>query len=113
VGQGAGAAACCALGGVYDGEPVDRAGVDPSDPFAAETPFLVKKSGAFLSYGDTRLGQGREHAREFLKNNAESAGQIDGEIRRQTRTCGRCQPEMPAVDAYVSPLELADPLVLT
>src|SRR5438552_6247402 len=34
---------------------------------------LVKKSGAFFSYGDTRLGQGREPAREFLKNNAELA----------------------------------------
>src|ERR1700704_2147024 len=28
---------------------------------------LIKKSGAFLSYGNTRLGQGRENARDFLK----------------------------------------------
>jgi recombination protein RecA len=57
---------------------------------------LVKKSGAFFSHGDTRLGQGREDVREFLKNNAELAGQIEGEIRRQTLTGGKYQPEMPA-----------------
>jgi recombination protein RecA len=73
---------------------------------------LVKKSGAFFSYGETRLGQGREHAREFLKNNAELAGQIEGEIRRQTLTGGKYQPETPAVDAFVSPMDLANPLVL-
>src|SRR2546429_2010128 len=34
---------------------------------------LVKKSGAFLSYGDTRLGQGRENARDFLELHPEIA----------------------------------------
>ncbi len=74
---------------------------------------LVKKSGAFFSYGETRLGQGREHAREFLKSNPELAGQIEGEIRRQTLTGGKYQPETPAVDAFVSPLELAEPVGAT
>jgi recombination protein RecA len=73
---------------------------------------LVKKSGAFFSYGETRLGQGREHAREFLRNNADLGGQLEGEIRRQTLTGGKYQPETPAVDAYVSPLDLADRLTL-
>ena len=45
---------------------------------------LVKKTGAFFSYGETRLGQGRENAREFLKRNAEIAQQIDRLIRQQT-----------------------------
>ena len=71
---------------------------------------LVKKSGAFFSYGETRLGQGREHARAFLNNNAELAGLIEGEIRRQTLTGGKYQPETPAVDAYVSPMDPANPL---
>src|ERR1043166_149447 len=44
---------------------------------------LVKKSGAFFSYGDTRLGQGRENAREFLKKNAETAQDIERLIRQQ------------------------------
>ena len=56
---------------------------------------LVKKTGAFFSYGETRLGQGRENAREFLKNNAEMAGEIEGEIRRQTLTGGSTSPRRP------------------
>jgi recombination protein RecA len=45
---------------------------------------LVKKTGAFFSYGETRLGQGRENAREFLKRNAEIAHEIERLIRQQT-----------------------------
>src|SRR5215218_3606013 len=45
---------------------------------------LVKKSGAFFSYGETRLGQGRENAREFLKKNPEMAQEIERLIRQQT-----------------------------
>jgi recombination protein RecA len=42
---------------------------------------LVKKSGAFYSYGDTRMGQGREHAKEFLRQHKEIAGEIERKIR--------------------------------
>jgi recombination protein RecA len=42
---------------------------------------IVKKSGSFFSYGETRLGQGRENAREFLRNNADIAQAIEAEIR--------------------------------
>jgi recombination protein RecA len=45
---------------------------------------LVKKTGAFFSYGDTRLGQGRENAREFLKKNPEIAQELERLIRQQT-----------------------------
>ena len=45
---------------------------------------LVKKTGAFFSYGETRLGQGRENAREFLKKNREMAQEIERLIRQQT-----------------------------
>jgi len=45
---------------------------------------LVKKSGAFFSYGETRLGQGRENARDFLKKNPEIAQEIERLIRQQT-----------------------------
>jgi recombination protein RecA len=45
---------------------------------------LVKKAGAFFSYGETRLGQGRENTREFLKKNAEIAQEIERLIRQQT-----------------------------
>src|ERR1700716_2317993 len=62
---------------------------------------LIKKSGAFLSYGETRLGQGRENARDFLKVHPEIAQEIDGQIRRQSLTGGQFQPETPVVDAPV------------
>jgi recombination protein RecA len=42
---------------------------------------ILSKTGAWFNYGDTRLGQGRENAREFLKANPEIASKIDGEIR--------------------------------
>src|ERR1700730_10086524 len=45
---------------------------------------LVKKSGAFFSYGETRLGQGRENARDFLKKNREIGQEIERLIRQQT-----------------------------
>lgn len=43
---------------------------------------IIKKSGAFYSYGETRLGQGRENAREFLKTNQELMSEIEKEVRK-------------------------------
>jgi recombination protein RecA len=42
---------------------------------------LVEKSGSWYSYGDLRLGQGRENARLFLKDNPDLATEIDGKLR--------------------------------
>ena len=42
---------------------------------------VLSKTGAWFNYGDTRLGQGRENARDFLKGNPEIAGRIEAEIR--------------------------------
>jgi len=42
---------------------------------------LVTKSGTWLSYGDVRLGQGRENARAFLKENHELMAEIEGKLR--------------------------------
>jgi recombination protein RecA len=42
---------------------------------------LVEKSGAFFSYGETRLGQGRNNAKQFLADNPELADEIEGKIR--------------------------------
>jgi recombination protein RecA len=42
---------------------------------------ILAKTGAWFNYGDIRLGQGRENAREFLKANPEIAEKIDNEIR--------------------------------
>ena len=42
---------------------------------------ILTKTGAWFNYGDIRLGQGRENARDFLKQNPEIAQKIDDEIR--------------------------------
>ena len=68
---------------------------------------MITKAGAFLSYADTRLGQGRENARDFLKLHPEIARDIDGQIRRQTLTGHQFQPETPVVDAPVQAEETA------
>jgi recombination protein RecA len=45
---------------------------------------IVRKTGSFFSFGDVRLGQGRENAKEFLKRNPEVAQEIERQIREQT-----------------------------
>jgi recombination protein RecA len=42
---------------------------------------VVEKSGAWFSYDSQRLGQGRENAKNFLKNNPEAASRIELAIR--------------------------------
>ena len=44
---------------------------------------IIHKSGAWFSYGDQRIGQGRENTRLFLKNNPEIANEIDAQIRAE------------------------------
>jgi recombination protein RecA len=43
---------------------------------------IIQKSGAWLSYGSERLGQGRENAKQYLKDNPEIAQKIESEIRQ-------------------------------
>ena len=43
---------------------------------------LIDKNGAFYSFGETRLGQGRENAKAFLSANRDIADQIEAAIRR-------------------------------
>jgi len=42
---------------------------------------VVDKAGAWFSYDDLRLGQGRENSADFLRENAKLAGEIEGKIR--------------------------------
>jgi len=42
---------------------------------------VVEKSGAWFSYGDERIGQGRENAKTFLRENARMALEIEDKIR--------------------------------
>ncbi|MFN0071705.1 MAG: recombinase RecA [Chloroflexota bacterium] len=45
---------------------------------------IVRKTGAFYSFADMRLGQGRENAKEFLKQNPTVAQDIERQIREMT-----------------------------
>jgi recombination protein RecA len=46
----------------------------------------VTKTGAWFTYGDLRLGQGREQAKEFLKANQDVAQKLETEIRAKVAT---------------------------
>ena len=54
---------------------------------------LVSKAGAFLSYGDVRLGQGREAARQFLVQNLELAQEMEQRIRASAGNTHSAVPE--------------------
>ncbi len=60
------------------GEGISRAGelID----MAAESE-IIKKSGAWFSYGDQRIGQGRENAKSFLKENPDVADEVETKLR--------------------------------
>lgn len=44
---------------------------------------IVQKSGAWYSYGDARLGQGRENSKDFLKENPDLASEIEYKVRER------------------------------
>ena len=44
---------------------------------------IIDKRGAFFSYGETRLGQGRENSKEFLRQNPDLANEIELVIRQR------------------------------
>ena len=60
------------------GEGISREG---SVLDAAANNDIVIKSGAWYSYGDTRIGQGRENAKQYLKDNPAMTQEIESKIR--------------------------------
>jgi recombination protein RecA len=44
---------------------------------------VVQKRGAFFSYGDIRIGQGRENAKDYLRSNPDLMGEIEAVIRQK------------------------------
>jgi recombination protein RecA len=47
---------------------------------------IISKRGAFFSYGDIRLGQGRENAKEFLRQNGDLCQEIEMAVRQRAAT---------------------------
>lgn len=68
---------------------------------------IVRKSGAFYSYDDTRLGQGRENAKQFLKDNKDLCKQIENILRgRETEPIEKEDPNLsPSSDTPVQAAE--------
>jgi recombination protein RecA len=67
------------------GEGISREG-DLLD-LAAER-GLIAKSGAWYSHQDARIGQGRENAKKYLKENSDLAAEIDAQLRRELGLVG-------------------------
>lgn len=47
---------------------------------------IIRKNGAFFSFGEIKLGQGRENAKEFLKQHPEVAQEVEQQIRKGDNT---------------------------
>src|SRR4030088_1918530 len=58
---------------------------------------LVEKSGSWFSYGDMRLGQGRENAKLFIKENADRRAEIEGKVRKALGIGGNA-PELTVIE---------------
>jgi recombination protein RecA len=43
---------------------------------------IIDKKGAWFSYGEEKIGQGRDNAKEYLEKNPEFAAEIDGRVRK-------------------------------
>ena len=54
---------------------------------------IVKKAGTFFTYGDLKLGQGRENARDYLWQHADLASKIEREIRTAAMSVPGSGPE--------------------
>jgi recombination protein RecA len=77
------------------GEGISREG-DVLD--LAVTHNIVEKSGAWYSYAGERIGQGRENTRSFLKENRDTFGRMDVELRKKL-AIGAAKAEVPEVPA--------------
>src|SRR6201995_773614 len=60
---------------------------------------LLEKSGAWYSYKSERIGQGRENARQFLKDNRDRYAQLDGEVRKALGLTPSTEQPEPAASA--------------
>src|SRR5215831_7388799 len=59
---------------------------------------VVEKSGAWFSYDSVRIGQGRENAKVYLKENPETADRLERAIRNQTEEVGQALMTGPEPD---------------
>jgi len=72
---------------------------------AAVEQGIIDKSGTWLSYGDLRLGQGRENVRNYLRENPTLSGEIEAAVRAKVegqtppiRDRGQLSPVAPVIE---------------
>jgi recombination protein RecA len=56
---------------------------------------LITKSGAWYSYHDERIGQGRENAKKYLKDNPALTAELDTQLRQELRLVRMPSEELP------------------
>ena len=76
------------------GEGISKEG-DLLDLGAANN--VIEKSGSWFSYKGDRIGQGRENARQFLKDNPDIRARIDSELREALGMAKKAEQAEPAV----------------
>jgi recombination protein RecA len=59
---------------------------------------IIQKSGAWYSYGDQRIGQGRENAKLFLKDNVALLAEIEIKVRESLGVLANAGPGAPEAD---------------
>jgi recombination protein RecA len=72
---------------------------------------VVEKSGSWFSYGDQRIGQGRENAKQFLRDNPQIADEIEKTIRANAGMVAEEMMAGPGDDAPASDGEDGDDMV--
>ena len=80
---------------------------------------ILEKSGSWFSYKGERIGQGRENARQFLKDNKDTMAKLDAEVRKAlglVQTAAHPQPsaapsQTPSAGARVTTMPSAPPEV--
>jgi len=90
------------------GEGISREG-DLIDLGVAQN--LIEKSGSWYSYKGDRIGQGRENARQFLKDNQDVRAQLDMELRKALGMARKEAAQPAAAPAEASkPVETGKPV---
>ncbi len=56
---------------------------------------ILEKSGSWFSYKGERIGQGRENARTFLKENKDTMAKLDAEVRKALGMVPSAAPAAP------------------
>jgi recombination protein RecA len=64
---------------------------------------IVNKSGAWYSYGDDRIGQGRENAKQFLKDNPDIRDRVHDELRLALGLPAKGIPVAPEAEEEAEP----------